>query len=436
MLLTYLFLIYNKIQDYYGRTLIIFMGAKSNAIHVYMARQPIFNQKNKVYGYELLYRANEKNSYTADTNGDFATESVISEALFNFGLDKLTNGRRAFINFTENLLLKKTALLLDPRQFVIEILESVHLTEPILEHLALLKSKGYILALDDYDGGEISEEALSLVDIIKIDFMLTDKMQRLNCSAQLKKAGKQLLAEKIETKEDYDEALSLGCDFFQGYYFAKPTIVQKTNKDIASVSYIRLMKEMTSPDINFDRLARIIYSDVHLTYKLLRNMRTLQYYRGHTIKTVRHALVIMGLNEVRRWVMLVLMGSLMGQGADELIRTALIRALFCENMAEASHQQKLASTAFSTGMFSVIRHEETDFKEFLQNMQIESSVKEALTGQDNQLKVFLDIAVNYEAGNWNQAEALIREKALNLTSDKLIDLYVSSVQHADKLLTE
>jgi len=175
---------------------------------------------------------------------------------------------------------------------------------------------------------------MSLIDIIKIDFIDTTKEQRAAFAPPLVNAGKVLLAEKVETKEDVQEAMSLGCQLFQGYYFSKPIMMKKSSMEISSVSYMKLAKEINAPDINLNNIAWIINSDAHLTYKLLRRMKTLQYYRGNNITSINRALVMMGDAEVRRWIMLILLRNVTNTQSAELIRTALIRAFLSEKLAQ------------------------------------------------------------------------------------------------------
>ena len=404
---------------------------------VYIARQPIFDVTQEVFAYELLYRNTEQNmSDSLNIGNSAATATVISESILNFGMGELTNGKKAFVNFAEGYLLNQAAYLLNPEQFVIEILESVVFTIEVIDALYTLKASGFDIALDDYIGTDIPPEILSLIDVIKIDFQDTTKEQRAAFTPALIKEGKVLLAEKVETKEDVEEAIQLGCQLFQGFYYSKPVMMQKSSTDISSASYIKLSKELTAPTINLDKIAWIINWDAHLTYKLLKRLKTLQYYRGNTITSIKSALVMMGDDEVRRWIILVLIRGMVNSDSDELIRTALIRAFLCEKLAKETNNHMYSSEAFNTGMLSILAYEENESGAAFDDIQIPPRVKAALTGTDNILKYFLDITICYENGDWAQLEYIAGHTVPNLSLYLLPGLYLLSVSAADEMLSK
>lgn len=402
---------------------------------VYIARQPIFNNVGNVYAYELLYRNSEQNRFDpSSVDNDSATSTIISESILNFGLSELTNGKKAFVNFAEGYLLNKASYLLNPEYFVIEILECVTFTIEVIDALYTLKASGFDLALDDYIGTHISPEVLSLIDIIKIDFQASTREMRADFVPELKRAGKILLAEKVETKQDVQEARALGCQLFQGYYFSKPVMLSKSRRDISSVSYLRLSKELTMPTLNLDKIAWIIHWDAHLTYKLLKRMKTLRYYRGNTITSIKRALVMMGVEELRRFLMLILIRGMLDSKNDELIRTALIRAFMCEKLARESGRHNYSAEAFSTGLLSILVQGAEYSEDMLSDIQILPQIKAALIGQKNALRYFLDIALSYENGDWNALEEQMSLVVPTMSFRLLPGLYLLSVAAADEML--
>ena len=203
--------------------------------------------------------------------------------------------------------------------------------------------------------------------------------------------------------------------------------------DISSTSYLKLCKELTSPTMNLDDIALIINCDAHLTYKLLQRMKTIQYYRGNNIKSIKHALVMMGNEEVRRWIMLILIRGIVHVRSDELIRTALIRALMCEKLARESGSQQYAYSAFSTGMFSILIANKELNTENLKDINLPKDILDALTGSDNILKRILDICVCYEQGQWNKLEYIVSYTVSNIDQSILPGLYLESVTSADEM---
>ncbi len=413
------------------------MNPKFPQSTVYIARQPIYNSSGQVQAYELLYRDTERNYSAASSVGnETATGAVLSESILNFGMNELTNGKKAFVNFGEGRLLNQAAYLLNPEQFVIEILENVVFTIEVIDALYTLKAAGFDVALDDYIGTALPEEILSLIDIIKIDFKDTTKEQRAAFAPELIHQGKILLAEKVETKEEVLEAMSLDCQLFQGYYYSKPVILTKKRMDISTVSYLKLCKELAEPTMNLDNIAWIINWDAHLTYKLLKRMKTLQYYRGNTINSIKHALVMMGNEEVRRWIMLILVRGIVNIRSDELIRNALIRAFMCEKLAKESNHHQYADKAFSTGMFSILTTDNDHNPDALGDIQLPKDILDALAGTDNLLKRFLDITLCYEKGKLAQLEYITTYTVSGIDWRILPGLYLMSVSAADEMLNK
>lgn len=409
----------------------------TNSPLVYIARQPIFTESETVYAYELLYRSTEQNSFPTDTvSFHEATSTLISESLLNFGIEELTNGKKAFINFADSFLLNQAAYLLDPNLFTIEILENVVFSIEVIDALYTLKAAGFDIALDDYVGTSIPTEILPLIDIIKIDYKLTTSAQRAAFIPHLLQAGKILLAEKVETIEDVEEARNLGCTLFQGYYYSKPILMKKNRMDISSSSYVKLAREISQLFIDLDKISAIISNDVHLTYKLLKRVKTLRYYRGNIINSIKRALVMMGQDEVRRWTLLIFIKSLADRSSDERIRTGLIRAFMCERLAEKTNYEKNIPAAFTTGMFSVLMYNINSPHQIFSDVEIPPMIEAALSGEDNILRSFLDLTLCYENGDWERLTEISQHAGIELKPQTLTSLYLSSVNAADESLSK
>ena len=217
----------------------------------FVARQAIFDKNLKVYAYELLFRAGQENVYAA-TDADLATSSVITDSFITIGLESLTRGKRAFINFTKNLLMDETATIIPKDSLVVEILEDIKPDEGIIAACTKLKESGYTLALDDFIFDEVFKPLIELADIIKVDFRLSGMEES---RALIEKYGLKrikFLAEKVETQDEFDQALEMGFTYFQGYFFSKPVIV--TSKDIPGykINHLNIMHEINHPDIDFN----------------------------------------------------------------------------------------------------------------------------------------------------------------------------------------
>lgn len=239
-------------------------------MNVYGARQPIFDRTHEVIAYELLYRSNEKNFYDASLRDSVATSILLLNSYLSFGLNHLTQEKKAFVNFGPMLILDDVPRLLNKNKVVIELLESVVPTKELLTKIEGYKRDGYIIALDDYISGYPHKEILELADIVKVDFRANTDMDIRRICVELKDMNKILLAEKVETKEEFEWAKRIGFEFFQGYFFAKPTIVKKKRLTGAAYHYVEIMKELDEPEPKYKKITEIIESEVSLTYKLLK----------------------------------------------------------------------------------------------------------------------------------------------------------------------
>ncbi len=216
-------------------------------MNIYIARQPIYDKDRHLYGYEFLYRDSSTNSFNPAMNGTAATRTLVSNLINEFGVDAMTGGHYAFVNFTRDLLTSNFPFLLNSRQFIIEILENVTLDNALLPHLEKIKSKGYKIALDDYVG-EAHESGLAAVDILKVDFMQTTPGERQDIAGR-HRGHVTLLAEKIETEEEFHSAQAMGYTLFQGYYFSKPVPFSKPVAQVASATSSLLWEEIRRPSL-------------------------------------------------------------------------------------------------------------------------------------------------------------------------------------------
>lgn len=396
----------------------------------YVARQPIFDRYRSVYGYELLYRDSNVNAFNPDIEGDKATRTVVSEAITTFGLNNLTNEKYAFINLTRSLLISRFPYLLIPEDFVIEILEDVEIDDLLIEKLKALKEAGFLLALDDYIGEERRKPIIKYMDIIKVDFSLLTREERRKIAKKPELKKKKLLAEKVETEMEFLQAISDGYELFQGYFFAKPTIFSKSTTEISASTYIRALREISRPTPNIETLAQIIRIDVNLTYKLLYRVNTLAYYRRNRIKSIKQALMQLGLQETHRWILLILMREYTNSNANELVKTSLVRAVFSEKMALEMGLQLYDDEAFIVGMFSIIDTIlEESLPTILRDICVSKDVRDALLDSNNILKEILDFVKNYEQGNWDFVANFLHK--YNVSVEKATTYYLEAIHYSD-----
>jgi len=409
---------------------------------IFVARQPIFDTRNDVYAYELLYRTDaERNAFDTSTDPDQASKQTLMNSFVEIGLDKLTGGRKAFVNFTENLLLDGTYSLLSPDLLTIEILENITPTPDILSACAKIKLDGFQLALDDFVLSETNNAFFDYADIIKVDFMLSPLpdiaalVQLLNDRHTSKKQMKpiKLLAEKIENKEIFNIAIKMGFEYFQGYYFSKPVIVSGQSVSPAMINRMRLLRISMKKDFCFDDIADVVRHDVALSYRLLRFVNSANFGFRTVISNIHQALVVLGTSEVRKWITLLCLVDLNQDKTPELTRMSLIRARFLEQTAlflgkEKHHVESL----YLMGMFSLMDTiMEIPMKEVFTQIQVHESVSGPLLSRSGDDYKLLRLIELYEQGDFAAAAALADE--ISLPERKFADIYIEAVQWTTSL---
>lgn len=399
---------------------------------VFVARQPIFDSKRKIYAYELLYRNSMTNSFDPSVDSTRATSVLLNNSYISIGIDKLTENRMAFVNFDENLILDQVALMLNKDKVVVEILETVVPTEALISELIHLKNLGYTLALDDFTIDYPYTEIIDLCDIIKVDFSLTTIVQARKILEKYGDGKKKFLAEKIETEAMYKLAAVMGYDYFQGYYFSKPVIIKGKSTKSIKIQYTRARTELNSPNPNFAKLAAIIESDIDMSYKLLRTVNSFALVSKMT--SIRHALAYLGIDEIRKWLNFVIVQDAIDERTFELVRISVVRSKFCELMADSSPYAKRKYEASLAGLFSMIDAMlEKPLHEIMHELPISEEIKGAISGEEkNNFYHILKIAVNYEKAVWEELEEDLR--IVRVKEEILPDLYFEAVRWADEFM--
>src|SRR5579863_6863165 len=267
----------------------------------FVARQPIFTNQEQVYGYELLFRSSLVNAFDI-ADGEGASRTV-ADHLMTLG-KTLTDGRPAFINCPDDFLVKDYAMLLPPNETVIEVLETVKAVPEVVAACRRLKQAGYQIALDDFLPNPDSLAFVELADIIKVDFLATSPAVREEMVREFAPKGVQLLAEKVETREDFRHACGLGYKYFQGDFFCRPQVIASKRIPASKLNYLRIMNLVSRPELDLVALEEVISSEVSLCFKLLRYMNSALFGFWSEIRSVRHALALLGQNEVRKLVSL------------------------------------------------------------------------------------------------------------------------------------
>ncbi len=388
----------------------------------HVARQPIFDHRKRISGYELLFR-DQFAKYDPSVDGDVATSTVLSNAYFSIGMDSLVGGKKSFINFTESLLVQKYPLMLPKDATVIEILENVNPTPELVAACNEMAQKGYHFALDDFTYTPALQPLIELAKIIKFDFRLSSMDDIQSYLKQIQQRDHMvLLAEKVETYEEFSQAVDMGFNLFQGFFFCKPELV--TGKEIpgSQLALLQILAEVNQPEFDNQRLESLIAPDVSLSYKLLRYINSAFFAKAQRISSIQQALVYMGAAEIRRFVSLVAMSNLSKGKPGELLRAACIRGKFCELIGGLAKASVKPAELFTLGMFSLIDAIlDQPMDKVMKQLPLETDIHSALVQRKGRLSGYLFLVETYEKAQWVQMQKIC--SVMKIPEEKLPALY-------------
>lgn len=370
-------------------------------VPVFVAKQPIFDRASDIWGYELLFRDSSTAKTASVVDGDAATSAVIADG-FSLAQPTLATGDQILINFPQNLLLDGTARALPPEHCVIEMLETVEPTPELLTALRELKEEGYRLALDDFVGEERFAPLLDLADIIKVDVLGMDAQRIREVSQPLLQKGKTLLAEKVENMEVFETTRDLGYMLFQGFFFAKPVIIPGRKITGSQVTKLRLMQELDASAFDVRKLADIIGKDVSLSYRLLRYVNSAAFGLASPVNTIQQAIMLVGQKQLTQWLRVAILAD-MQEGSTALAELSVSRGRFLENVGNGLKNAPLTPDAmFLLGLFSMLDVAlGIPMKDILAHLPLDPVMREALLGQLNQARFWLDMARAIETADWS-----------------------------------
>ena len=397
---------------------------------VFVARQPIFNRDKEIVAYELLYRNSLKNFFDPSVSSSKATSILITNSHINIGMDNLVEDKYAFINFDSTLINNDIPSLLNKDSVVIEVLEDVKPDRVFLSNLLALKKQGYKLALDDFTLDYPYQNTIPLYDIIKVDFMLAGLDGAKKIMDKYKNGKRKFLAEKIETVSEFNTALDMGYDYFQGFFFSKPEIIQGKAATSINMQFLKLKEEINKNEVDFNNISKIIESDIGLSYKLLRLVNS--FSLNSQVSSIRHALAILGVKEIEKWLNFIMISDFVADGADEVVRLSIIRSRFAELIAEHSNQPQMKYQASLVGLFSMIDVVMgKPFDKIFKEIPMSQHVKDAITNKPTSpLYDMFQVVLSYEKADWDTLDDYTSK--LLLKPSEIPDLYFESVSWANK----
>jgi len=401
------------------------METKTSEPRRFIARQTIFDRHRQVYGYELLFRSGWENCFRGDT--DDATRKMIADGAL-YGFHELTNGAPSFVNCTRESLVNGLVTLL-PNSTVLEILETVLGDKEVVDACASYKAMGYKLALDDFQLHEGMDGLIELADYIKVDFRLSDAKERAGIIARFKDTNVTLLAEKVETDQEFQAALAEGFTLFQGYFFCYPTVFSKKRVPANGANYLYLLSALSNGKFDVIQLSLMLKSEVSLSYQLLRLVNSAAYGMNHEVRSLQEALMLVGEQQFRKLMMNAIATETCRDRSSELLVHVLHRARFLEMIAPFTGESPTEQYLF--GLLSLMDVMlDMPMADLIEALPVRKEIKAALSGEANQISAGLKLFEHYREADW--AFCIEQSEVLKSSEGQLSDLYRESLVWAEK----
>jgi c-di-GMP-related signal transduction protein len=396
----------------------------------YLARQPILDVKERAVAYELLFRNGEDSAFRG--SGEAASQAMIDNTII-FGVGKLTAGLPAFINCTAETLSSAYVEMLPALWTVLEVLEDVEASEGVVQACVDLQRRGYKIALDDFEYRPSIDPLIRIADFIKMDFRLTPSAERRKLIATLKQFKGSYLAEKVETREEFEQAKKEGFTLFQGYYFSKPSLLKKSAVPSNRLVYLRLLKLMQESPMNVAAIDSIVKREPSLAYRLLRYVNSAGRGMRQEVTSIKSALLVVGDDLFRRMATLAVAVELNSGQSSEIVRLALVRARFCETAAPLCSLNP--TEQYLLGLLSLLDAMlQMPMEEALAPLSLAASIHAALLGTDNNYRCPLSWLESHEHGNFARCDELATLHGFD--SGGMEQNYSAAILWADELLAE
>lgn len=394
-----------------------------------VGRQPIFNYKTEVIGYELLYRSSSQTDRAEIQDKDRATTEVIINAFASIGIDSIIGDAKAFINFTRNFLLGKNPIPLHPKRIVLEVMEDTQIDRSLIEALRNLAKRGFTIALDDVIDPKSILPLLDVAHIIKMELPCLSKTQIITYAKFYQQRGLKVVAEKVETLKEFEFCKNLGIDYFQGYYLCKPNLVKGRQLKPSLITRLRLLEKIQDPYVDFEDIEKVVSQDVAISYRLLRLVNSAVYGLRREIETIHQAITLLGLDQVRKWFTLFFIME-MGDKPPELLTIALVRAQMSEFLAKAMGLRNVEKY-FLVGLLSVLDAlTDLPLEQVINTLPISNEMRDGLLSHTGTSGDILLSVLAYEQGNWDNV------LKINLPTQTIRDAYLNSLQFAKTILNE
>jgi c-di-GMP-related signal transduction protein len=396
----------------------------------YFARQPILNLQGRVYAYELLFRSGEEGAFRGD--GDLATRIMLDNTVL-FGMEKLTGGLPAFVNCTKEALEEGLVEVLPPEMTVLEVLEDLEPTPELIAACRKLKAAGFRLALDDFVWQEGIEPLVELADYIKVDFIQTPAAERKALMRRLGGRPITMLAEKVETYEEYQRACAEGFTLIQGYYFCKPVLLTGQKIPANRLFHFEILKNLRREPLDVPSLSGLVKRDASLAYRLLRLINSPMCAIQQEVRSIESALLAVGDDWFRRMATLAIASELNGCGPLELLRMAFVRGRFCELAAGLCGLDP--GEQYLVGLLSLLpAMTHAPMEAMTPALPLRAEVRKALEGADVAERSLLKWTERHELGDWAGCDAVARARGFDV--EAAVSCYAEAVLWAEEAMPE
>ncbi len=397
----------------------------------FVGRQAILDRRGKVMGYELLDRHAQGNTAPGE-DGEAATARVLHHAMHVLHPRKLLEKRQAFVNFTRAGLIDGLYSVAPPRLLVVELLEDIQADREVVAAARQVRKLGYTLALDDFADHPQYEALTSLADVIKIDWLLTTPAQRQRMIQQLARPGLRFLAEKVETPQEHSEAMRLGCQMFQGYYYQKPELISGRSLPTTVISLTRFLGSVNQPEVDFNELERVVRQDGNLAAQLLKRINLMEDRCTQHVASIRQALVLLGENPLRRWAAVSVMATLAQDKPSVLMVNAVARAQFCETIGPQIGIDR-AFDCFMVGLISLLdAATDQTMSDILSTLELPDAMQQGLLNGTGDLGRVLHLARACE--RYDLAQVAHAVEGYNLEPTDIIAAYSTASMQAEKAI--
>lgn len=397
-----------------------------------VARQPIFDKGLSVFGYEVVYRSGLSNLCDGDESR--ASLSAIRNAFLLLGTQVVAGSRKLFLDFPRALILNGVAQTLPSDITVVNVGTETDVDDELVFACKGLREAGFSLSLDEASiRNGVHKQLLPFADTIRGPFTAASDRNDLADIRYSLGSRKTMLAEGVETREDYEAACTLGYDLFQGTFFSKPLVIRSREMPGYKINYLSVLQEVNRNELNFSELERIIKQDTSLCYTLLNYLNSAYFGLNESIVSIRHALVLLGEKEVRKWANLILF-TFMGidEQPSELLITSLIRAKMCEALGDSIGMGQAASELFLVGMFSMLDVlMGRSMADILHAIHLSHDVEEALLHGSNAYGHVFQTVISYEMANWEDFSQ--HANRLGIEEETVPDLYFQAVEWAETM---